>query len=342
VRLILTVTIKFLFFMSDTKCYVFGQDGNNQNGFGSDFLTGALLGGNGGFGGFGGNGSWLLAFLLFALWGNNGWGGFGNWGGNRGNGCGNAAGFGFLSDLLNNDAGRELLMQAIQGNTNAISQLASTLNCNVGELRNAIASVNTQLCNLGNQVGMSSMQVINAINAGNTTLASQLADCCCKTQTAIAESNYLTERGFCNTNQILAKGFSDLGYATRDQTCSIEKAIAGSTAEILAGQRAAELRDLQNKLETEREKVSQQATAINNYQQTQTFAAMLQPISASLAGLHSEVDGIKCRLPKTEVITAQPDYVPINRGINVNYAPYSCLGGFGFPYGFNNGNGSFF
>ena len=186
------------------------------------------------------------------------------------------------------------------------------------------------------------MQIINAIQAGNATLASQLCDCCCKTQNAIQESNYLTERGFCNTNQILSRGFSDLGYATRDQTCSIEKAIAASTAEILAGQRAAEMRDLQNKLDAEREKVSQQATAINNYQQTQTFAAMLQPINASLSALHGEVDGIKCKLPKTEVINVNPDYVPINRGINVNYAPYSCLGAFGFPYGFNNGNGSFF
>jgi hypothetical protein len=152
----------------------------------------------------------------------------------------------------------------------------------------------------------------------------------------------LTERGFCNTNQILSRGFSDLGYATRDQTCSIEKAIATSTSEILAGQRAAEMREMQNRIDMLREKNSQQATAINNYQQTQTFAAMLQPISASLAGLHSEVDGIKCKLPKTEVVNVNPDYVPINRGINVNYAPYSCLGAFGFPYGFNNGNGSFF
>ena len=139
-----------------------------------------------------------------------------------------------------------------------------------------------------------------------------------------------------------AEGFASLGYATRDQTCAIEKAIAASTESILAGQRAAEMRDLQNKLDAEREKVAQQANAINNYQQTQTFAAMLQPISASLAGLHSEVDGIKCKLPKTETINVSPDYVPINRGINVNYAPYNCLTGFGFPYGFNNGNGSFF
>ena len=316
--------------MSDSKVYVFGDEQRcNQNGFGSDFLTGALLGGNGGFGGFGGNGSWLLAFLLFALWGNNGWGGFGNWGGNRGNGCGNAAGFGFLSDQLNNDAGRELLMQAIQGNANAISQLASTLNCNVGELRNAINSVNTQLCNLGNTVGMSSMQVINAINAGNADLARQLCDCCCKTQSAIQESNYLTERGFCNTNQILAKGFSDLGYASQAQTCELTNTIKDSTAQILAGQAAIEKRELQREIATLQEE-----------KQTYKLGNM---IAAATSPILSEVEKIKCHLPKTEVIPATPDYVAVNRSINIPYAPYCGYGtgfGFGAGYGFGCQNGS--
>ena len=322
--------------MSDTKTYVFGQDGNNcnQNGFGSDFLTGALLGGGGGFGGFGGNGSWLLALLLFALWGNNGWGGFGGFGGNRGNGCGNAYGFGFLSDQLNNDAGRELLMQAIQGNSNAISQLASTLNCNVGELRTAINSVNTQLCNLGNQVGMSTMQVVNAINSGNADLARQLCDCCCGIKSAIAESNYLTERGFCNTNQILSQGFSSVAYETQRQTCDIEKAIASSTEAILAGQRAAEMREMQDKLDALREKNAQQAVILNNTQQTAQFASMIAPIAQDL-------EKIKCKLPETVTIPANPEYVAVNRSINVGYAPYCATGfnnfGFGGFSGWNNG-----
>ena len=305
--------------MSD-KTYVFEPTSGQM-----DAATAALLGNRNNGGLFGSNGLEGLIGLIIAA---------GIFGGGNGNGWFGGGG--------NNNAEREMLMQAISRNGNDINSLAQQYNCSTGQVTAAINALATQLSTFAGQQGMTSMQIINAVQAGNATLASQLCDCCCKTQSAIQESNYLTERGFCNTNQTLARGFADLGYATRDQTCSIEKAIAGSTAEILAGQRAAELRDLQNKLETEREKVSQQATAINNYQQTQTFAAMLQPISASLAGLHSEVDGIKCRLPKTEVITAQPDYVPINRGINVNYAPYNCLTGFGFPYGFNNGNGSFF
>ena len=303
--------------MSD-KTYVFEPTSQ------MDAATAALLGNRNNGGLFGSNGIEGLIGLIIAagIFGNGN--GFGFGGGNK------------------NNAEREMLMQAISRNGNDINTLASQFNCSTGQVTAAINALATQLSTFAGQQGMTSMQIINAVQAGNATLASQLCDCCCKTQSAIQESNYLTERGFCNTNQVLSRGFADLGYATRDQTCSIEKAIASSTAEILAGQRAAEMRDLQNKLEAEREKVSQQATAINNYQQTQTFAAMLQPINASLAGLHSEVDGIKCKLPKTETIIATPDYVPINRGINVNYAPYGCLGSFGFPFGFNNGNGSFF
>lgn len=301
----------------ESKTYVFDGNNGGQGGVGSDLLTGAMLGG----GGFGGA-NWLLPFLLFALWGNNGWGngfGFGNRG-CYGGGFGNAAGFGFISDQLNNDAGRELIMQAIQGNATAISQLSSTLNCSTGEIRTAINGISTQLCNLGSQMGMNTMQVIQAINAGDTSLQSKLCDCCCSIKGAIQESNYLTERGFCNTNQTLAKGFSDLGYATRDQTCSIEKAIADSTQQILAGQAAIEKRELQREIATLQEEKQ-------TYKLGNMIAAATNPILA-------EVESIKCKLPKTEVIPATPEYVPINRSINLGYAPYcggyNAFGGWGW------------
>lgn len=312
------------------KTFVFDGNSGNQNGFGNDLLTGALLGG-GGFGGFGGGANWWLPFILFALWGNGGWGngfGFGNRGG-FGGGCGNAAGFGFISDQLNNDAGRELIMQAIQGNANAISNLASTLNCSVGDLRNALSNISGKICDLGNTIGMSSMQIINAINAGDSALQSQLAQCCCDLKGAIADNKYATERGFCNTNQILAKGFSDIGYASQQQTCDITKAIADSTQQILAGQAAIEKRELQREIATLQEEKQ-------TYKLGNMMAQNSAPLAAAINALQSDVDGIKCRLPKTEVIPATPEYVPVNRSINVAYAPYCGFSGFA---GWNNGCG---
>ena len=101
----------------------------------------------------------------------------------------------------------------------------------------------------------------------------------------------------------------------------------------MAGQRAAEMREMQDKIDMLREKNSQQAVILNNAQQTAQFSAMLAPIAEDLAS-------IKCKLPKTEVVNVQPDYIPVNRSVNIGYAPYYGCGygaGFGFGTGWNNG-----
>lgn len=117
-----------------------GKNGGNGWGNGSDFL-------------------WIIfLFFLFPLLGRGGWGnGFG--GGNEG-GCPSGAG---LANLINNDNGRELLMSAIQGNGQAINNLATNLNCSVGQIQQAINGVSAKVAEVGCQVGMSSQQIINSI-----------------------------------------------------------------------------------------------------------------------------------------------------------------------------------
>lgn len=287
--------------MAESKTYVFGEGG--QGGFDPNILLAGMMSG-GGFGGFGG-GNWLLPFFLLALWGNNGFGGGFGGGGN-----------GYLANALNNDAGRELLMQGIQGNANAIGQLASQLHCSVGDIQQAINVLSTQLCNVGSKVDMSALQVVNAIQAGNAGLVSQLAQCCC------------------DLKGVMTQGFSSVAYETQRQTCDIEKAIANSTSEILAGQRAAEMREMQEKINTLTEEKQ-------TYKLGNMMAQANAPLAQAISALQSDVDGIKCKLPKTETIVASPEYVPINRGINVNYGlcGYNAYGGcgYGFPFG---GNGS--
>jgi hypothetical protein len=257
---------------------------------------------------------------LFGLWG-GGWGnGFGGFGG--GNGFGFANGFDFLSNQLNNTAGRDLIMQAIQGNANAISQLASTLGCSVSELRNALSGLNTQICNLGNQMGMNTLQVIQAINNGNFDLQRQLADCCCKTQTAIQESNYLTERGFCNTNQILSRGFSDIGYATAQQTCDLKQSANANTNAIIAKLDAIEDSRKDREI-AEKDRMIATLTARSERQ------AELQPIYAAL-------QEIQCNQPPVKKIACPEQYVPLNTSVNATYGlipTYCGYGNFGFPYG---------
>lgn len=297
--------------MSDTKVYQFGTEGNaslnallpflQQRGIDPAILYN-MGNNNGGF--FGNNGfeSIIALIIVAALFGNNNGGGiFG--GGNN-----------------SNSAEREMLMSAIQRNGTDLSQLAQTIGCSTSRVQDAVTQVSTQICQLAGQNAMSFQQVINSLQAGNAALASQLCNCCCDIKSEIA-----------NTNAVVTRGFSDVGYAFRDQTCNIEKAIAASTAQILEGQRAAEMRDLQDKLDALREKNAQQAVVLNNTQQTAQFQAMLAPIAEDLAS-------IKCKLPKTEVIPATPEYVAINRSINVPYCGFGT--GFGFPYGWNNGSNS--
>lgn len=317
-QLILTATLKYSNIMSDTKAYYFGNDANvgtngllasiipalQNKGLDTSYLMGLLSGNNnGGF--FGNNGfeSIIALIIVAAIFGN------GNFG------------FGGNNNHANN-AERELLMSAIQRNGTDLSQLAQSLNCSVGRINDAVNAVASQICNLSGQLGMSSQQIINSIQSGDCQLANQIASCCCTIQKEIANSNAITTRGF-----------ADVGYALRDQTCNIEKAIASSTSQILEGQRAAEMRDMQDKLDALREKNAQQAVILNNAQQTAQFQAMLAPIADDLAS-------IKCKLPKTEVVNVQPDYIPVNRGVNISYAPYCGCGYGGFSgFGCNNGFG---
>lgn len=85
-------------------------------------LVAALMNGRNNQDQFGGaNGWWLWIIVLFWLWGGRG---FGNGFGNGNECCANG-----LPAQLNNDYGRELLMQAIQGNRSAIDQISNALNC---------------------------------------------------------------------------------------------------------------------------------------------------------------------------------------------------------------------
>jgi hypothetical protein len=239
---------------------------------------------------------------------------------------GNGNGNGIFGGNGNNNAEREMLMSAIQRNGTDLSQLAQSINCSVGQIDSAIDNVASQICALSAQTGQSSMSIINAIQAGNSALTKEICDCCCKTQQAILESNYLTERGFCNTNQILSKGFSDLGYAFRDQTCELEKAGSANTAAIIAKLDAIEDSRKDREL-AEKDRVIATLTARSERQ------AELQPI-------YNALNEIQCNQPEVKKISCPTQYVPVNNAINATYGLIPTYCGYGFGgYGFGNGWG---
>ena len=317
--------------MSEAKTYVFGQDGNNsilntlipllnQRGIDANTIL-ALQNGNG----FGNNnGGWFIWILfLLVLFGRNG-NGFG-WGNNDCNGTA------YLSNMMNNDAGRQCLEQLIQGNAAKLSELSSMLNCDSKAIQNALCSINGSIQQVGSQVGMSGMQTINAIQAGNASLASQLCKCCCDNQLAMCQQTNTLQQAINGVNVGQERGFANLAFESQKQTCELRDAIRENTSQVIAGQRAAELREYQRELAERDRKIAEQAVVINNGQQTAIFGQMIQqataPIGAAVAALQGDVNNIKCKLPETTTIP----YSPVVGVPTCVAAQYGF--GYGLPFG---------
>lgn len=141
-------------------------------------LAAALMNGNGKQNGWG-DSWWIIIILLFFC------GGFG------GNGFGGMGGGGATAALAG-DAGRDMIMQAIQGNNTAINQLASTMNCSTQNIQTAISGLNNTLTQIGGQVGMTGQQIIN-----------EIGQCCCTTQNAILTQGYENRLADCQQTNTL-------------------------------------------------------------------------------------------------------------------------------------------
>lgn len=111
--------------------------------------------------GMGGNGGWwwIWIILLFFCWGGNGFG----FGGRNA---------GALASELNTDANTNLLMQAINGNKDAISTLSTTLNCDINSVQTALNTINTGVSQIACDTKLASCEVINAITSGFNSLLS--------------------------------------------------------------------------------------------------------------------------------------------------------------------------
>lgn len=279
-----------------------------------------MLANNGGFGnGLGGWGGGVLGFFLGLLFG-NGWGGFGGFG----NGFGGGAGAGFLSNQINNDSGRELLMNAItsQGEAarTATQSLATMLGQDFNLVNGAIQTLQTGLSSLALQQAVSVPQIINSIQSGNSALASQLAQCCCENRLLTTQQGYEAQlRTLEQTNA--------LGSQADRNARSITDAIAAQSAMITDQFCQVKERELQGKIDTQAEIITQLRGQIDNANQT---AAITGYINSLVSPIAKEVDDIKCKMPQT-VPVQWPNLAAVNTTPYVSGGFYQ--GGFNGYYG---------
>ena len=150
--------------------------------------------------GLGGSNGLLWIFLLILFWG--GGTGFGNRGGD-------AAVEGQVEAAIAKAEARGLsdtaILNAIQGNKEAVAQIANTLGVQFEAVRSTLASMTNGICDLGYKLGQDTASLMSAISGGNASLSRQLADCCCATQRSMDAVKYDMAAGFCQVNTNIDK-----------------------------------------------------------------------------------------------------------------------------------------
>lgn len=301
--------------MDDSKVFMF-PEGNKNNSSIDPALLMALNNG----GGFG-NGNWIWVLFMWMIWGMNGNG----WG----NGFGGNNGTGFLANQMNNDAGRDLLLQAINGRADALGQLAQITNTNVETVKSGIFSLQNAINQVGTQVGMSGLQVQNAIQSGNAALSHQLCECCCENRLAIANqtsalqaqlaANDANVRLQLSQNEAadqlsVCQQTNQLGSQADRNTNNILNAIANQNTLITKEFCDLKERELQNKINTQGDIITQLRGQISNDKQTEAF-------NAAFNSLNEKINILAAKQPNT-VPVQYPNIVAANA------TPY--VGNYGF------------
>ena len=257
------------------------------------FINSALDRGGGRSSGWGDGEGGFLWILLVLLLGGGAWGG--GWGGNRG--FGGATGGAAesvdraVAQARADGLSDQVVIDAVHGNATAISQLASTLNCDINAIQTVLCGMDKSIMQVGNQVGLTSTQIINAIQAGNCQITQAIADCCCKTQNAILTQGYETRiQNMEQTNAltgVMNAGFNLLGNKIDAQTQTMLNSFQGIKDYLTA-----------EKIETLQHTITQLEGAANNANQT---LALRAAIEAATTPIQTQVNALVGRVPPNPI-----------------------------------------
>lgn len=224
-----------------------------------------------------------------------------------------------LANQLNNDANTNLTIRAIDGNRDALRELATNLNCDFNTLNSAICGIKGAIDKVGCDVGFSAERVINAIQMGDSNIISKMQDCCCTTQRSIDAVNLnLTKMSYedqlavqAQTNQLMTainNGFYNVGQQIGNQTVTMQ---AGFQV----------IKDLftQQKIDTLQNLNLQYSNQLSQLAQTAAIRELIDPIK-------KELSDIQCGLPKQPVPAIPVSCAYPYAGYGAGYAGYSGCG----------------
>lgn len=297
--------------------YVFPDAMTKASGIDPGLL--ALLNQNGGFGG---NGSWMWLIFLWMMWDRNGRNGS----------------FGDYAAQVGTE-GRQYLAEIMNGRFDNLGTLAQIVNSSIETVKGNIFTLQSSIQTVGAQVGMSGLEVQNAIALGNAALSRQLCECCCENRLAIANQTAALQSGLAAHDASVRLQLAQNEAADQLSVCqqtntlatqadrnsnAILNAIAGQNTLITQEFCALKERELQNKINAQGDIITQLRGQISNDQQTLQF-------NAAFRALDDKIDAIAAKQPATTPVI-WPNLTAVN---TTPYAgPY--YPGFGQQTGFFN------
>ena len=316
--------------MEDSKVFMFPDAAAKAGSIDPNLLL--ALQNNGGFG----NGGWIWILFLWMMWQN---GGYGN------NGYGFGGGTGFLANQLNNDAGRDLLLQALNGRADALGQLAGITNTSIEAVKTALGQIQLGIQQTSAQVGMSGLETINALQLGNAAISRQLCECCCENRLAIANQTSALQSTIAANDSALRLQLAQNTASNQLSVCqqtnqltsqadrntnSVLGAIAAQNTLIAKEFSDLKERELQNKIDTQGDIITQLRGQISNDKQTEAFTAAFNV-------LNEKLNLVASKQPNT-VPVQYPNIVAANATPHIGTYGFGCGCNYGFGYGYPQSN----
>ena len=290
---------------------------------------------NGGFGN--GNGAWWWIMFMWMMWDRNG---------RNGN-------FNDYLASVNGNEGRQYLADIMNGRFDNLNTLAQMVNTSVEGVKTGVFGLQNAITEVSGQIGMSGLQTINAIQSGNTSILSKLCECCCENRLAICQqtnsiqstlaSNHaddilqaeknaaglqlqLSQLEGANKLSVCQQTNTLQNQAERD-TNAILNAIAGQNTLITKEFCDLKERELQSKIDTQSDVITQLRNQISNDHQTLQF-------NAAFNALDSKIGAIAAKQPNT-VPVQWPNLVGVNTTpcIGQSFYPGGNFGGWGSGFG---------
>ena len=186
----------------------------------------------------------------------------------------------------------------------AIENLATSMGQNYATILPAVQAVQATLAGIANQNGMGFLQVINALQQGNSNLAAQLSQCCCENRLLTTKQGYESQLATERQTNSINGNIAAQGQRQVDAIADLKTTMIKEFCD-------ARERDMQAIIDKQADEISQLRTKDNISAQTNQILGyvnqVLAPIQASVKEIQDKMPNtVPVQYPNLQVVNATP------------------------------------